>query len=667
MKFILNFIKKQPVIVFFFLLLFICLFIGDGKQTVTDYVGAVGVLLLLAITIIRGVKPIHNKILTLWGFLLVYLIIRTVFSDEVGYSVNGLIRYIEAFCVYYIFSQQSQKDGSRLFVKTFLVFAIISLGISIIFSFNPRFAAFLPSMNLLYPTYGHNRIVDLLIIAFVFSLIQYSQTKNMKYLLLLLLFVIWTFFSFARAVLLLEAISSIAIFIYIYILKKQTPSHLIPPILFVVMVAFVSIIILPLDIGKTLHIFPAYNKLPAPQDGRLEYWRQALQVVSENPFFGYGPGTFSLESLRVQRLPHTNSWFAHNYVLETWSEIGFIGIVLIFLLVFGLVQIGQNKFKNIYWYELLFGIGVVLTESFVDYNMNYLSIWLIVWASMGVLFPAIKQGNKNNTKLLLIVAVILLSVFVLIQTILYIFIKNEKYTKTQFIFCVYDVNCIKSFISQSTKNKIYISNNQKKVIYYLHKTNGAVLLEMARYEMKKGSKNESYLLYIKIIERDPKNNPNIQEYAEFLLKEGENEKLFELFKQILKATPNFVTEYFDIIMQNKNEISLCLNQQTLIAPGKDMIHIYHAKVTYYISLCLYKLGYQESSKDLMKIAVNADTWWSNIYVDYSAMSVYQFNDVSTAKKVLEMCKRNNYSYKHCSYYDSNPLPISSTTASDVTF
>jgi O-antigen ligase len=82
-------------------------------------------------------------------------------------------------------------------------------------------------------------------------------------------------------------------------------------------------------------------------ESRLPYWTQAIRSIQMNPWFGQGPGTFLLISKQFQKTPDTNSWFAHSYLLQTFSEVGVFGfIAFIFLIVISLQASGINLNKQ---------------------------------------------------------------------------------------------------------------------------------------------------------------------------------------------------------------------------------------------------------------------------------------------------------------------------------
>jgi O-antigen ligase len=78
-------------------------------------------------------------------------------------------------------------------------------------------------------------------------------------------------------------------------------------------------------------------------DTRLAIWLTTLEIIRQNPWLGTGPGTFTWvypaivspiveqsESLRIYSAKWTNA--AHQEVLQTWAELGIIGLILLIAL-----------------------------------------------------------------------------------------------------------------------------------------------------------------------------------------------------------------------------------------------------------------------------------------------------------------------------------------------
>ena len=91
--------------ILFFVLLFVLVLLGDGKQPVVDLVATAGILSLFVIRAIekRPVAQLPRWINFAWTAVLLYLVTRTAFSDSVGYSISATIRWTMAYLVFVFF------------------------------------------------------------------------------------------------------------------------------------------------------------------------------------------------------------------------------------------------------------------------------------------------------------------------------------------------------------------------------------------------------------------------------------------------------------------------------------------------------------------------------------------------------------------------------------
>jgi O-antigen ligase len=87
---------------------------------------------------------------------------------------------------------------------------------------------------------------------------------------------------------------------------------------------------------------------------RINRWQSALRMFEERPFFGYGPGTYQFEYAPFQRarektLISTNAGDkgnAHSEYIGPLAEQGFIGMILVFLVVTTFIVTAMRVYKN---------------------------------------------------------------------------------------------------------------------------------------------------------------------------------------------------------------------------------------------------------------------------------------------------------------------------------
>jgi O-antigen ligase len=112
---------------------------------------------------------------------------------------------------------------------------------------------------------------------------------------------------------------------------------------------------------------------------RLNYWRDALRIISAHPFVGVGLGNFNLAYSR----------YAHNSYLQIWAETGILGIVSFLWLAIAAIKIGLKNLKDsphkINIACLISAAAAFLAHNCVDFSFFLPEISLIWWAILGML------------------------------------------------------------------------------------------------------------------------------------------------------------------------------------------------------------------------------------------------------------------------------------------
>jgi putative inorganic carbon (hco3(-)) transporter len=117
---------------------------------------------------------------------------------------------------------------------------------------------------------------------------------------------------------------------------------------------------------------------------RLNRWNCALEMFYERPFFGFGPGTYAMEYARFQEPEHktiisTNFGIlgnAHSEFLGPLSEMGLIGMLLMFALVSAIFYSGITLYYRLdsqVHYEqktLVMGMIIALTTYWIHALIN---------------------------------------------------------------------------------------------------------------------------------------------------------------------------------------------------------------------------------------------------------------------------------------------------------
>lgn len=427
MKRLLFFLKSQPLLSALSIVLLTALLLGDGKQTVIDIVSAGGTLSLLIVARLFCLRQreMPMGLLLGWFFFFVYLIARTIFSDDVGYSVYAAARWIEVYLLFYVFFTYSSIQTIQMIPWWILGFSLFSLFISALYTFIPFLGKTLTLTNLLTPVYGHNHIIDVLLLGFPVALLWLMQKNTWKALIIVVIFYIGAIFSFGRAGIVLTAIlSAITTAVYWKQLRTRTKRFI------------VVILVLYLTGGMVVFLTPKQNikqlsgvsgELSASaynftqKDIRFEYWRQAIASFKERPFFGSGPGTFVLQSKRLQAFPSSYSTYAHNSILELVVEMGLTGAFFCFCFTFWFIRrtwtfyhFHKNVNRNLATTFLVI-IGVQVIYSLIDFTLAYFliqTVFVLCITAVVILFsPQSTQKHLSTQRYLYTGSVIVISIF----------------------------------------------------------------------------------------------------------------------------------------------------------------------------------------------------------------------------------------------------------------
>jgi O-antigen ligase len=128
------------------------------------------------------------------------------------------------------------------------------------------------------------------------------------------------------------------------------------------------------------------SRLGSASSNRADYWRVAWQAAGEEPLRGLGPGGFGPVWLRERPYPEAVK-DAHSLPLETLTELGLVGLVLLLALV-GSVAIGARDALRADA-ALAAGPAAVVATWFVhaaiDWDWEMPALTLIAVACVGLL------------------------------------------------------------------------------------------------------------------------------------------------------------------------------------------------------------------------------------------------------------------------------------------
>ena len=108
---------------------------------------------------------------------------------------------------------------------------------------------------------------------------------------------------------------------------------------------------------------------------RLNYWLTAISMIKEHPIVGVGPGNFQEVFLKYKVGLDTDTRYAHNIFLHTWSETGLLGLVGVLYLIIRFFQ--KFKIRPEDKFIFLSGLAFIL-HNLID-NSYFIPQLGIIW------------------------------------------------------------------------------------------------------------------------------------------------------------------------------------------------------------------------------------------------------------------------------------------------
>jgi len=618
--------------ILFFVLLFGLTLLGDGKQAMVDVVAAAGILCLFVVHRMRRgvIVALPRRITLAWGVLLVYFLIRTLFSDSVGYSISASLRWVMAYLVFAFFNpgahEKKSEDGFANLVLWFGVFVVVAS--SVVTAFGALGRA-LPGMNLLYPAYGHNHLAAILV--FIFPLVLYRRT------LLAIFLGVALFLSFARGAWFL-------IFGYLWYFLRKNRTALAG--ILVAAVAALSFVMFSKNLPGGLVSSPLFHRQiikDAAIANRLPYWKQAALAIRERPLFGAGPGTFYLLSKRFQDGPDRYSWYAHSFPLELVSEIGVIGLI-------GVIWLVGTILRNVRRGPLLSGVVLTFIYSLYEINLNFLVIWLLFWAALGTLFRAETLRHKNNyLPILSLIVLVLFYVSSVVASVLTLF------PATRPLAFYIEPYIVARAIARLDESKTQLADI--KTIEFFHKNDPEILILFARkYEQEKNF-SIANLYYELAKNQDPLNKKNTDLRTIFYLRSHQYATFLHEYRKILtREHADFTPDVLRGASISNGDIAEDYRE---VLASQFRISSYSTHET---SRNLFLLGLAQvdanppAARQLFLTARDLSPGWSYFHLALASYYAFFENQKELARSALTYCLRFSDAKKHCNEIIDSSIP-----------
>lgn len=639
-------LQRHLIFLMFFVAGIISLFLGDGLQPSVDVFWALTILVLYAVFFIqrREIRPLPRPLAVAWGCLLGYFILRTAFSDSVGYSLSATVRLIEAYLVYHLFYSLVSGKNIGAFCRGIIGVSVVGALASVVYIAAPNALPALPQVNLLYATYGHNHVAGLLVFALAVTLAQRSALPRVLYWALLGLFLGGVVLSFARgAWILLIVYGAYAAFV-----SKDRSKRSV----FLIFVEVFSILLLvtvaltPFVEGKPAVVNKSwlYRQLirPPVYEQRVYFWGQALSSISKRPVWGSGPGTFSLVSKRLAAASGSYSWYAHSFPLEQFVEVGMVGVV--FWLLFVVVQkkaMGRTALTQ----PLLAGAAALLLYSTFEYALNFLLLWLLLFSSLGAVAGASQRVGYNKGPVFVFPLCFLLALFSLLSLGGSAAASLNR-PDTAFYFPPFSSDRAVRLIRSYGTSGAVLTKRQQSALLLFHGKNPDVFEELAVYWRTKGYLDKAQNACVAGIPLDPKNFS----YQKICLRnavERRSPAVGLLLQQFsLNLLPPAFHKQLAAVDFSFASSSLALSPETLDRLDSDWFVMYFAKLYFVLGKDLLSENPQ-LAEGLWKLSRDISPDVGLFYHELISLDIYVYHNVESAKKTLIDCMKIPRAALHC--------------------
>lgn len=655
--------QKNILITLFFVFLGISLFLGDGKQPLVDIFAGINIVCLAVFTLLTQEKKrnIPSKIQTAWVLLIGYFVFRTIFSDSVGYSISTTLRLCMGYVIFYLFYSFFDKKQLYSFTRALLLFCATTTVLSFtIHFFFPRVIIGLPAMNLLYAAYGHNHLASLLLITLPIILYEIQRKRSWLNIGIFFLIVGGLTFSFGRGIYIL-----LVAFFTILFFKQRLMFNFKSKLTYIILTLFFcAALVIPLIFFRNAATSQDqskdwFNRQLVKSEfsikPRLYYWNQALAGFSNSPFFGSGPGTFYQTSKRFQKVPNSYSYFAHNFFLETLSETGLGGTVLLLTLMSVLfTTIWRNLKQDVINVSRLYiplALGLTLTTiySFFDFSLNFLIIWLIFWAICGILSPTqnTTPTKRSLHKFLGLCLVCMLFLSLSWGTALVLSNSQNPFLKSwMFYLAPYDAQFVLKYLNDQT------SDGSRKtatyIAYFFHKKNPEILTAIINQNPKLDTSLKKQIL-TDLIQADKYRWENYERSLQFSILQNDQKETAHIIEETLK---NFFSEKINLdehkLYLKEPGILMSFTSTTAESLYKHQDFETFAMKLYYLFGKSYLSTNTTRTEYFWRLAYKMHPQLGLLHAELAALNFYLLGDKTEAQNLISECRTLVEPKMHCS-------------------
>lgn len=311
------------------------------------------------------------------------------------------------------------------------------------------------------------------------------------------------------------------------------------------------------------------------------FYKDALKIIRDYPIIGAGGGGWQTLYSMYKTYDYTTTQ-AHNYIIQTWIEIGTLGLMLLIGLYLSFLWSSYRIIKSINndkLFNKMLGIIcatlVLILHSAIDFDMALGSYAFFLWTMLGIIVAVEKNYvyNRNAKKLTIpLIVPMLLSIVLLFTSGMFHLgyvnamkavenVKSKNYVKAQKYFekaikqdpftanYRFDLGTIQYNIGVNLKSKELIDKSKENIdnAIRLNERDFKILANGIALYLKRGDIDRSEKLLQKLQKYHPLNDQtytsSIEIYyniGQYYLKKGKLDKAKDYFEKVISINEEVI-------------------------------------------------------------------------------------------------------------------------------
>lgn len=583
-------------------------------------------------------------------------VICSVFSRDIGFSVSSVLRLLSGFVALYSGSLLSNEKTQERFSIGLLIIGLLTALGSFVFRLFPGLGAHMPTMNLLFSFTGHNQAAYFWICVLPLSVHMLRRKTWVDYAQFCIL-IAAIVLSFSRGAWLFTAIY----LLFSIRTEKSIPkslSYLLWSIVTGVAILGIGISVLsyqPSPWKERLALPPLVKqqlfKSKITEESRFYNWEQALQAFAARPLVGFGPGSFWLVSRQFQRAVPNASALTHNFFLQTLSEVGLVGSiplgVLFFLIGKELLAVRHQKTKHHHIASALVdGIFLSVAYSCFEYNLDYLTIWVLLFVAVGLLIPSKKSTNPISPIAPFVFSCVLLAygLTAWAGTTLW---HDEKTFHLGYMLVGYNENRTERFLETLLAEKTPLTPQEGAYITTMHAKTPEVLYDLALFDSLQFSPKQTESFYQQSIQYNPIQKQFVAGYMRWLAqhhRDADASRVYETFIRRICASIHVISP--SINFQDPSLLPHYTVEFTANLKTQGPVTLVAAKSLYLLGLSVIDTN-PDITRELWKTAAALHPGLSFFQKELASFYLYYIHDEQQAKQQLQRCKTADAASQDC--------------------